>query len=178
MKPVSLPIIAAKTTTADHWQQYTDNARRFALDWAHETDEKGEAHSFWDELLLNFKIRRRNFVKLDKKLEAFQRKLHGLRFLDPACGCGNFLVVTYRELRRLDFDVVRAIRLRTGQFVKKLKAIFQTIENTIIDHYDLNKILPCTNNSTLPWIPSTVYGRSLRARRGGWGGCLGSGARW
>jgi hypothetical protein len=37
-----------------------------------------------------------------KKLQAFQDKLAGLRFLDPACGCGNFLVVTYRELRELE----------------------------------------------------------------------------
>ncbi|MCE2925544.1 MAG: hypothetical protein LW822_08855 [Phycisphaeraceae bacterium] len=36
-----------------------------------------------------------------KKLLAFQDKLASLRFLDPACGCGNFLVVTYRELRLL-----------------------------------------------------------------------------
>src|SRR3546814_3070019 len=33
-------------------------------------------------------------------LLAFQEKLGRLQFLDPACGCGNFLVVTYRELRR------------------------------------------------------------------------------
>ncbi|MEE9311956.1 MAG: type IIL restriction-modification enzyme MmeI, partial [Planctomycetota bacterium] len=38
-------------------------------------------------------------VKL--KLSAFHDKLAGLNFLDPACGCGNFLVVTYRELRLL-----------------------------------------------------------------------------
>ena len=41
-----------------------------------------------------------------RKLEQFHRKLGELRFLDPACGCGNFLVVTYRELRRLEIDVL------------------------------------------------------------------------
>jgi len=40
------------------------------------------------------------------KLEAFQTKLAGLRFLDPACGCGNFLVVTYRELRLLEMEAL------------------------------------------------------------------------
>ncbi len=44
----------------------------------------------------------------EKKLFEFQKKLRGLRFLDPACGCGNFLVVTYRELRLLELDVLRA----------------------------------------------------------------------
>jgi hypothetical protein len=43
-----------------------------------------------------------------KALEAFHQKLATLRFLDPACGCGNFLVVAYRELRALELDVLRA----------------------------------------------------------------------
>lgn len=37
-----------------------------------------------------------------RKLTAFHERLGELRFLDPACGCGNFLVVAYRELRRLE----------------------------------------------------------------------------
>lgn len=41
-----------------------------------------------------------------KKLEAFQTKLRGLTFLDPACGCGNFLVIAYRELRLLENQVL------------------------------------------------------------------------
>lgn len=39
----------------------------------------------------------------------FQHKLAGLRFLDPACGCGNFLVIAYRELRRLELDCLKAL---------------------------------------------------------------------
>lgn len=41
-------------------------------------------------------------------LEVFHDKLASLRFLDPACGCGNFLVVAYRELRALELEVLRA----------------------------------------------------------------------
>ena len=37
-----------------------------------------------------------------KKLKNFVTKLASLHFFDPACGCGNFLVVTYRELRWLE----------------------------------------------------------------------------
>jgi len=44
-----------------------------------------------------------------KKLAAFQDKLASLRFLDPACGCGNFLVVAYRELRVLELETVVAL---------------------------------------------------------------------
>lgn len=43
-----------------------------------------------------------------KALEAFHQKLAGLRFFDPACGCGNFLVVAYRELRALELETLRA----------------------------------------------------------------------
>ncbi len=40
------------------------------------------------------------------RLEAFQRKLAGLKFLDPACGSGNFLTETYLSLRRLENEVL------------------------------------------------------------------------
>ena len=40
------------------------------------------------------------------KLEAFQKKLAGLKFLDPACGSGNFLTETYISLRRLENQVI------------------------------------------------------------------------
>ena len=40
---------------------------------------------------------------------AFQNKLSTLQFLDPACGCGNFLMVAYEELRRLENEVIEAL---------------------------------------------------------------------
>ena len=43
-------------------------------------------------------------------LLAFHSKLASLRFLDPACGCGNFLIITYRELRLLEIEVIKAIQ--------------------------------------------------------------------
>jgi len=51
-------------------------------------------------------------LKKGKKsaLQAFQSKLGSLGFLDPACGCGNFLVVSYRELKELELQVVLALR--------------------------------------------------------------------
>ena len=46
-------------------------------------------------------------IKTNKnKLKEFHNKLGRLTFFDPACGCGNFLVVTYRELRLLEIDVL------------------------------------------------------------------------
>ena len=43
---------------------------------------------------------------------AFQRRLGELRFFDPACGCGNFLIIAYRELRTLEIEMLKEIRPR------------------------------------------------------------------
>jgi len=52
-------------------------------------------------------------VKRSKpRLKEFHDKLATLTFLDPACGCGNFLVITYRELRKLEHEVLKAIHGR------------------------------------------------------------------
>lgn len=40
-------------------------------------------------------------------LEALHGKIASLTFFDPACGCGNFLVIAYRELRQLEIDILR-----------------------------------------------------------------------
>ena len=45
-----------------------------------------------------------------RALNAFHDKLASLTFLDPACGCGNFLIIAYRELRRLELRLLRALR--------------------------------------------------------------------
>ena len=49
------------------------------------------------------------------KLETFQRKLAGLKFLDPACGSGNFLTETYISLRRLENETISL--LHKGQIM-------------------------------------------------------------
>ena len=46
----------------------------------------------------------------DQALRAFQGKLAALKLFDPACGCGNFLVIAYRELRTLEIEVLKALR--------------------------------------------------------------------
>lgn len=81
---------------------------------AHYTSEKNILKViqslFLDELHVEF-----DQVKYDpKKLEAFHQKLSKLTFLDPACGCGNFLVVTYRELRRIELEILD-IKNKQGQ---------------------------------------------------------------
>lgn len=47
-------------------------------------------------------------------LRAFQDRLAALNLFDPACGCGNFLIIAYRELRLLELEVLHAL-YPTGQ---------------------------------------------------------------
>ena len=47
-------------------------------------------------------------VKTDPQaLDRFHDKIAHLQFLDPACGCGNFLIITYRELRLLELEILK-----------------------------------------------------------------------
>jgi hypothetical protein len=65
---------------------------------------------FLDDLWKEFESIKDN----KNKLPEFHKKLSTLKFLDPACGCGNFLVITYRELRLLEFEVLKALN-KSGQ---------------------------------------------------------------
>lgn len=49
------------------------------------------------------------------ELRRFQRRLGELTLFDPACGCGNFLVIAYRELRELEIEVIRELRAASGE---------------------------------------------------------------
>ncbi|MDR1923488.1 MAG: N-6 DNA methylase [Planctomycetaceae bacterium] len=60
---------------------------------------------FLDELRNEF-----DKIKNDaKQLKEFHKKLIALNFFDPACGCGNFLVLAYRELRLLEIEVLEIL---------------------------------------------------------------------
>ena len=89
------------------FQSISDDKARRALG-AHYTSEQNILKLikplFLDELRAEFERvkRQRN------RLFEFHKKLRSLVFLDPACGCGNFLVIVYRELRLLELEVLRA----------------------------------------------------------------------
>jgi hypothetical protein len=63
---------------------------------------------FLDELWDDFERIKKlpSFGLRQQRLKEFHNKLRSLKFLDPACGCGNFLVVTYREIRLLEVEVL------------------------------------------------------------------------
>ena len=65
---------------------------------------------FLDDLRAEFEsLKADRSTRRRARLEEFHAKLCRLRFLDPACGCGNFLVITYRELRQLELEVLKEL---------------------------------------------------------------------
>lgn len=71
--------------------------------------------------------------KRKQQLEAFQKKLASLTFLDPACGSGNFLTETYISLRRLENEVIRF--LTGGEMV--LGEFYNPIQVSINQFYGI-----------------------------------------
>jgi len=84
---------------------------------------------FLDGLWAEFEASRRSRNKLFELL----KKIAGLKFFDPACGCGNFLVIAYRELRRLELEILRAAR-ETGQLHLD---IFQLVQVNVNQFYGI-----------------------------------------
>lgn len=89
---------------------------------AHYTSEKNIMKLikplFLDELWDEFHTAGENH----NKLRALHGKISKIRFLDPACGCGNFLITSYKELRLLELAIVE--KLLKGQMVTNVNQYF------------------------------------------------------
>jgi type I restriction-modification system DNA methylase subunit len=89
---------------------------------AHYTSEKNILKLikplFLDDLKAEFEKCKNNTAQL----RDFHFRMSKLKFLDPACGCGNFLVITYRELRLLELEVLRHLH-KNNQVAIDLQAV-------------------------------------------------------
>ena len=88
------------------FQEVTKERRQIGAHYTSERDILKVVRSlFLDDLRAEF-----NRIKSNKaELRRFHDKLSSLRFIDPACGCGNFLVITYRELRLLEIEILKIL---------------------------------------------------------------------
>lgn len=103
---------------------------------AHYTSERNILKAikplFHDELVKEFK--KIKALKNNKKarLQQFQDKLANLAFFDPACGCGNFLILAFRELRKLELEVIKelcAIDKKEGMLVLDISQLTKVSVN-------------------------------------------------
>ena len=66
---------------------------------------------FMDDLRAEFeRLKKRRDSLRKTALQNFQKRLGEMTFFDPACGCGNFLIIAYRELRELEIEVLKETR--------------------------------------------------------------------
>lgn len=66
---------------------------------------------FLDDLYTEFESIKHNAARLRQ----FHEKLASLKFFDPACGSGNFLVITYREVRLLEIEILKQLSVLSGR---------------------------------------------------------------
>jgi hypothetical protein len=140
---------------------------------------------FMDALWAEFESVKSNL----KRLRAFHEKLGKLRFLDPACGCGNFLVVTYKALRLLELEVIRTLfadfvgdidrkiikvnslrQVRLGSFfgieIEESSFLIAQTAMWLVDH-QCNQLLEKEFNEYIPSVPlpkgaAIKHGNSLQ----------------
>ena len=116
------------------FQSVMDPAERRAQG-AHYTTEKNILKVIepllMDELRDEFeRVRKRRGRGRLAALRQFQAKLANLTFFDPACGCGNFLIIAYRELRLLEIEVIREIREATDATAQE---VLDTAWQSVVD---------------------------------------------
>ncbi|MBB2713086.1 class I SAM-dependent DNA methyltransferase [Rhizobium sophoriradicis] len=99
-----------------------DERRQLGAHYTNETNIlKTIQPLFLDTLREDFeRLKARKDTRRKAELQRFQERLGNMKFFDPACGCGNFLIIAYRELRLLEIEVVRELidyeRDASGQF--------------------------------------------------------------
>ncbi len=120
---------------------------------------------FLDDLRAEFDTLRTRRSGRHRALEAFHDKLARLTFFDPACGCGNFLIIAYRELRLLELDLL--LEMRTDN---QLKLDAATLSRVDVDQFfgiELEEF-PARIAETAMWMMDHLMNLALSAAFGGY----------
>ncbi len=109
---------------------------------------------FMDDLWAEFE----RVKSTPKKLEPFHEKIAHLRILDPACGCGNFLITTYKELRRLELEIIK-MKYPSRQ---RLLDVSPLIKVSIEQFYGIEILeFPCEVARTGMWLVEHLMNREV-----------------
>lgn len=120
---------------------------------------------FLDDLRAEFDRLRALKSGRAQRLAAFHDRLAGLTFFDPACGCGNFLIIAYRELRLLELDLL--LELKTGN---QLKLDAATLSRVDVDQFygiELEEF-PARIAETAMWMMDHLMNLKLSEAFGGY----------
>ena len=114
---------------------------------------------FLDDLRAEFqRLQARRSVA---NLRRFQEKLGALRLFDPACGCGNFLIIAYRELRALEIEVLRELASSRGP--RQLEAFADVLSVVDVDQFYGIEIgeFPARIAATALWMMDHIMNNRL-----------------
>lgn len=120
---------------------------------------------FLDDLRAEFTRLRALKSGRAQRLAAFHDKLASLTFFDPACGCGNFLIIAYRELRLLELDLLKEIHA-TGQ---------RNLDASVLSRVDVDQFygieiseFPARIAETAMWMMDHLMNLALSEAFGGY----------
>ncbi|GHU23017.1 methylase [Spirochaetia bacterium] len=115
--------------------------------------------ALWEEFA---KIKRYTSELRTEQLATFHEKIATLTFLDPACGCGNFLVISYRELRLLEMEVIKELLAGT-----KLLDVDQYIKVNVNQFYGIEiEEFPARIAQTALWLTDHQMNMHVREHFG------------
>ena len=90
---------------------------------------------FMDDLRAEFeRLKARKDRRRVAELRRFQQKLGRMTFFDPACGCGNFLIIAYRELRELEIEALKGIHPKS-QDGRQMDALASDLSRVDVDQF-------------------------------------------
>ena len=90
---------------------------------------------FMDDLRAEFeRLKARKDRRRVSELRRFQQKLGRMTFFDPACGCGNFLIIAYRELRELEIEALKGIHPKS-QDGRQMDALASDLSRVDVDQF-------------------------------------------
>ena len=99
------------------------------------------------------------------ELRSFQKRLGSMKFLDPACGCGNFLIITYRELRRLEIEVLKEIYPKNNEGAREASLSAQILSLIDVDQFygiEIEKFPACIAETAM-WMMDHIMNHELSA---------------
>ncbi|MCL2353283.1 MAG: N-6 DNA methylase [Defluviitaleaceae bacterium] len=117
---------------------------------AHYTSEENILKLINPLFLDDLKIEFERVKTSEKHLDAFHNKIASLKFLDPACGCGNFLIITYRELRLLELE---ALKMKVDDNRQRRLDISELLKVNIEQFYGIEyENFPCQIAQVGMWL--------------------------
>ena len=122
---------------------------------------------FLDDLTKEFEtIKNRKDNHRQGELKRFHTKLSSLKFLDPACGAGNFLIIAYREIRRLELKVIMEIHDKEKQLLDV--SILSKVDVDQFYGIEINEFSARIAETAL-WMMDHIMNRELSEYYGKWG---------